>query len=199
MKYNFEQMNDFTYRYHQWDIKGRQELIDLIYRTAEIRRDQAVKSAGSDCYRISLIECLLFTGKLELESLDKFSRWMYDGELFNRIGSYQNYGTADIYQRALRAKYISDYKYHDEDNGTEPDNREKTYNALIARMTEDDFVCARVCITNSSTYGHALMVCNDNEGRPVVIDNSVRPHEWPDNRMEEYVNSGTIKWWTGVE
>jgi len=56
----------------------------------------------------------------------------------------------------------------------------RTYHDAVVRLEEIGFVC------------------KDNEGRPVVIDNSNRNHEWPENDLHSSVTELNIKWWTCI-
>ena len=205
-KFTFEKMNDFTYRFYQWPpVNERDDLLDLIMTTAPYTENIAKNLCNSDCYRITALQNVLFNGKSK-HNIAVLSRYVYEKKFYvwspkykNSPGSYQMVSTKTVYEALAEAELIdSNYKYTDCDYGTKPEQRQKCFDELIAQMCAKN-ISWRVCFDNGSAHGHAIMVCNDDKGRPVVIDNSSRPHEWPGNDMYEYIKPSNIKWWTCIE
>jgi len=202
-KFTFAKMNDFTYCYNQWPVINRTDLMNLIMTTAPYEKDIAVNLCASDCYRITALENVIFNGKSK-HSIAVLSRYVYEKKFFvwspeyrNYPGSYQMVSTKTVYEAMRKADLIDDYKYTDCDYGTSPEQRKKCFGELIADMCDKN-ISWRVCFDNRSAHGHAIMVCNNDEGKPVVIDNSNRPHEWSGNDMFQHITPSNIKWWTCI-
>jgi len=211
-KYNFKKMNEFTYYHSQWPNEERSALLDVIMETSGYDRNISIKLCASDCYKITALQNVIFNKKSNY-SLKDLSQFVYDNKYFvysknqqDKPGSYQIVSTKQIYASMKKENIISNYSYTDCDygiwkNGVKvytDEARQKCFDELMIRMTEKNFNSARVCFDNGSTHGHAIMVCNDDEGKPVVIDNSSRPHECSGNDLYKHITSQNIKWWTEI-
>lgn len=205
-KFTYKEMNEFTYNFNQWPLENtdRIDLLNLIIKSSGYDKNISAQLCGSDCYRITALQNLLFSGKSKVSILE-LSEYVYKKLFFiwsleypKYPGSFQMMSTAGIYRAMSSSGLIEEYSYRDCDYGTKPEQRQKCFDELVARMLEPDFVSARVCFDNGSAHGHAIMVCNNDEGKPVVIDNSSRPHQWPGNDMFQHVTPQNIKWWTCI-
>ena len=197
---DFKQKNDWTYLYNQQNESGRGKLVDIIEKTTSLNSKQAAKSALSACYMVSFIFDIWFKTIEKTEiSIDDIFQYLFDYEYFRAVDCYQNYSSKDILYYMKRDGLIDEHIFIDKDSSYPGESRKSIFMKLQDYMMQPDFKCCRVCFGSDAASDHALMVATDEQGRPVVMDTSWRPHEWDGNQMERYVNSDTIRWFTSVE
>ena len=196
----FQEMNNWTYEYNQQGLAERHSLIETIKKTGSLSYERARVAARSACYLTSLVFDIWFKGveKANIGIKDIF-KWLYDTDSFVPETSYQMRSSKDILAHMKKDGIIQDYNFTDVDYRYGNCNREIVFKELIDYMQSPDFTCARVCFGADASSDHALIVTNDELGRAVVCDTSWRGHDWPDNRMIDYINAETIRWFTSVE
>jgi len=203
---NFKEKNKYSYLMNQWNEPKRQKLNNLLIKSAGLTKSEAIDNADSACYFISNLEIYMFND-INLVSDIEISKFLFDGKYFvAKEGCYQRKSAKICLENLQDAGLVkTDYALLDIDKDYTGWNRKKVYDKMLERLHDNPDVNLRVCFCSDAKYidtpdedkhDHALIVTCDNDGNYVVCDTSVRPHEYPGNMMNKYINADNIRWFT---